>query len=176
MQPHRWQPTRLLHPWDSPGKNIGVGCHFLLQCMHACMLSLFNHVRLCDPMDSSPPSSSVHRILQARILEWVAISFYPRDSGRWLISLPFPVTRGHLHSLVMASSRRESKSLCASLCPLFFLSLSIPSLSRSLFLFASIITPLCLIVWLSLFYSPIINNRQLHLYHLDNLPIRRSLT
>ena len=31
--PHRWQPTRLRHPWDSPGKNTGVGCHFLLQCM-----------------------------------------------------------------------------------------------------------------------------------------------
>ena len=33
--PHRWQPTRLLHPWDSPGKNTGAGCHFLLQCIHA---------------------------------------------------------------------------------------------------------------------------------------------
>ena len=33
VRPHRRQPTRLLHPWDSPGKNSGVGCHFLLQCM-----------------------------------------------------------------------------------------------------------------------------------------------
>ena len=33
LRPHRLQPTRLLHPWDSPGKNTGVGCHFLLQCM-----------------------------------------------------------------------------------------------------------------------------------------------
>ena len=33
VQPQRWQPTRLRHPWDSPGKNTGVGCHFLLQCM-----------------------------------------------------------------------------------------------------------------------------------------------
>ena len=33
VQPHRWQPTRLPHPWDSPGKNTGVGCYFLLQCM-----------------------------------------------------------------------------------------------------------------------------------------------
>ena len=33
VQPHRWQPTRLCHPWDSPGKNTGVGCHFLLQCI-----------------------------------------------------------------------------------------------------------------------------------------------
>ena len=33
LRPHRRQPTRLPHPWDSPGKNTGVGCHFLLQCM-----------------------------------------------------------------------------------------------------------------------------------------------
>ena len=32
VMPHRWQPTRLCHPWDSPGKNTGVGCHFLLEC------------------------------------------------------------------------------------------------------------------------------------------------
>ena len=36
VRPHRWQPTRLPCPWDSPGKNTGVGCHFLLQCIHAC--------------------------------------------------------------------------------------------------------------------------------------------
>ena len=72
VQPHRWQPTRLLCPWDSPGKNTGVGCHFLLQCMHAKLLQ--SCPTLCDPMDSSPPGSSIHGILQARILEWVAIS------------------------------------------------------------------------------------------------------
>ena len=42
---------------------------------HACMLSRFSHVWLCNPIDGSPPGFSVHRILQARILEWVAISF-----------------------------------------------------------------------------------------------------
>ena len=72
VQPHRGQPTRLLRPWDSPGKNTGGGCHFLLQCMHAKLLQLC--LTLCDPMDNSPPCSTVHRILQARILEWVAIS------------------------------------------------------------------------------------------------------
>ena len=74
VQSHRWQPTRLIHPWDSPGKNTGVGCHFLLQCMHACQVAsvVSNSV---DPIDRSPPGSCVHRILQARILEWVAISF-----------------------------------------------------------------------------------------------------
>ena len=46
VQPCRWQPTRLLCPCSSPGKNTGVGCHFLLQCMHACMLSCFSHVQL----------------------------------------------------------------------------------------------------------------------------------
>ena len=46
VRPHRWQPTRLFCPWDSPGKNTGVGCHFLLQCMHACMLSCFSRVWL----------------------------------------------------------------------------------------------------------------------------------
>ena len=73
VQPHRWQPTRLLCPRNSPGKNTGVGCHFLLQCMHA--KSLQSCQTLCDPMDSNPPGSSVHGILQARVLEWVAISF-----------------------------------------------------------------------------------------------------
>ena len=67
--PHRSQPTRLLHPWDSSGKNTGVGCHFLLQCMHACMhaKSLQSCPTLCNPMDSSLPGSSVHGILQAKL-------------------------------------------------------------------------------------------------------------
>ena len=45
MRPHRRQPTRLPRPWDSPGKNTGVGCHFLLQCMKVKVKSL-SHVRL----------------------------------------------------------------------------------------------------------------------------------
>ena len=70
VQPHRWQPTRLLCPWDSPGKNIEVGCHFLSKaCMQAKLLQLCP--TLCEPMDSNLPGFSVHRILQARILEWV---------------------------------------------------------------------------------------------------------
>ena len=75
--PHRRQPTRLPHPWDSPGKNTGVGCHFLLQCMkvkserevaQSCPT-------LCNPMDCSLPGSSIHGIFQARLLEWGAIAF-----------------------------------------------------------------------------------------------------
>ena len=77
VRPHRWQPTRLPHPWDSPGKNTGVGCHFLLQCMtvkreseaaQSCPI-------LSDPVNCSLAGSSVHGIFQARELEWVAIAF-----------------------------------------------------------------------------------------------------
>ena len=72
MRPHRWQPTRLPHPWDSPGKNIGVGCHFLLQRMKVKSESEVPQpcLTLSDPMDRSLPSSSVHGIFQARVLEW----------------------------------------------------------------------------------------------------------
>ena len=65
------------HPWDSSGKNTGVGCHFLLQCMKVKSESEVAQscLTLCDPMDCSPPSSSVHGIFQARVLEWGAIAF-----------------------------------------------------------------------------------------------------
>ena len=61
------------HPWDSPGKNTGVGCHFLLQCMKVKSESEVTQScpTLRDPMDCSPPGSSVHGIFQARGLEWV---------------------------------------------------------------------------------------------------------
>ena len=149
VRPHRWQPTRLPRPWDSPGKNTGVGCHFLLQyvkvkslsrvrllatpwtlayqappsmgfsrqeywsglplpspcCQEVSIIlcldilvnlthreakdvtsraaaapaaaakSLQSCPTLCDPMDCSPPDFSIHGILQARTLEWAAISF-----------------------------------------------------------------------------------------------------
>ena len=76
--PHRRQPTRLLCPWDSPGKNTRVGCHFLLQCMKVKSEREFAQScpTLSDPMDSSPPGSSTHGIFQARVLEWGAIAFY----------------------------------------------------------------------------------------------------
>ena len=78
MRPHRQQPTRLPCPWDSWGKNpTGVGCHFLLQCMKVKSESEVAHscLTLSDPMDYSPPGSSVHGIFQARVLEWGAIAF-----------------------------------------------------------------------------------------------------
>ena len=77
VQPHRRQPTRLPRPWDSPGKNNGVGCHFLLQCMKVRSESEVTQSSptLSNPMDCSPPGSSVHGIFQARVLEWGAIAF-----------------------------------------------------------------------------------------------------
>ena len=77
VRPHRRQPTRLPRPWDSPGKNTGVGCHFLLQCMKVKSESQVAQScpTLSDPMDCSPPGSSVHGIFQARVLEWGAIAF-----------------------------------------------------------------------------------------------------
>ena len=64
-------------PWDSPGKNTGVGCHFLLQCMKVKSQSEVaqSWPTLCKPMDCSLPGSSVHGIFQGRVLEWVAIAF-----------------------------------------------------------------------------------------------------
>ena len=72
VRPHRRQPTRLRRPWDSPGENTGVGCHFLLQCMKVKSESEVAQScpTLSDPMDCSLPGSSIHGIFQARVLEW----------------------------------------------------------------------------------------------------------
>ena len=83
VQPHIWQPTRLPCPWDSPGKNTGVACRVLLQCMKVKSQSEVAQScpTLSDPMDCSPPGSSIHGIFQARVLEWGAIAF----SGKSLL-------------------------------------------------------------------------------------------
>ena len=77
VRPHKQQPTSLPHSWDSPGKNTGVGCHFLLQCMK--VKSESEVIQLCpalrNPMDCSLAGSSVHGIFQAKVLEWGAIAF-----------------------------------------------------------------------------------------------------
>ena len=79
---HRWQPTWLPDPWDSLGKNTGVGCHFLLQCMKVQSESEVTQScpTLSDPMDCSLPGSSVHGIFQARVLQWGAIAFSRRQN------------------------------------------------------------------------------------------------
>ena len=77
VQPHRRQPTRLPCPWDSPGKNTGVGCHFLLQYMKVKSESEVSQscLTLGNPMDCRLPGSSIHGIFQARVLESGAIAF-----------------------------------------------------------------------------------------------------
>ena len=94
LRPHRWQPTRLRHPWDSPGKNTGVGCHFLLQCMKVKSESQVPQscLALHDPMDCSLPGSSAHVIFQARVLEWGAIAFSklaPQQVVIWMVIFLF---------------------------------------------------------------------------------------
>ena len=95
VRPHRWPPTRLLCSWDSPGKNTGVGCHFLLQCMKVKSESEVSQScpTLSDLMDPSVPGSSVHGIFQARVQEWGAIAFSDKQQeeqtmfmiGRYII-------------------------------------------------------------------------------------------
>ena len=91
VRPHRRQPTRLPRPWDSPGKNTGVGCHCLLQCMKMKSESEVAQScpTLCNPMDCSLPGSFVHGIFQARVLEWVAIVF--SKSEHWDRNKKIPI-------------------------------------------------------------------------------------
>ena len=83
VRPHRRQPTRLPRPWDSPGKNTGVGCHFLLQCMK--VKSEREVPQSCptlsNSMDCSLPGSSVHRIFQAtlRHQQFIKVKFFLRS-------------------------------------------------------------------------------------------------
>ena len=90
VQPHRQQPTRLPRPWDSPSKNTGVGCHFLLQCMKVKSESEVAQScpTLCDPMDCRLPGSSVHGIFQARYycFCFMFCFFWPWDM--WGLSSP----------------------------------------------------------------------------------------
>ena len=83
VRPQRQKPTRFPRPWDSPGKNTGVGCHFLLQCMKVKSESEVAQscLSLRDPMDCSLPGSSSHGIFQARVLEWGAMAF--SENKRW---------------------------------------------------------------------------------------------
>ena len=113
VRPHRWQPTRLPHPWDSPGKNTGVGCHFLLQCMKVKRES--EVIQLCptlrDPMDYSPPGSSIHGIFQARVLEWGAIAF----SVRHLEAQAKQMTVSQYQSVKFSVQPRRLRAHCTCL-------------------------------------------------------------
>ena len=93
MQPHRRQPTRLSRPWDSPGKNTGVGCQFLLQCMK--VKSESEVAQSCPilshPMDCSLPGFSVHGIFQAEVLEWGCLLWWCRRFrfNPWVGTIPW---------------------------------------------------------------------------------------
>ena len=93
VRPHRRTPTRFPRPWDSPGKNTAVGCHFLLQCMKVKSESEVARscLTLSDLMDCSLPGSSVHGIFQARVLEWGAIAFSDVSSICHLFYIQFSV-------------------------------------------------------------------------------------
>ena len=110
VRPQRRPLTRLLCPWDSPGKNTGVGCHFLLQCMKVESESEVAQscLTLRDPMDCSPPGSSVHGIFQARVLEWGAIVFSER----------FFTTETFLRASIMARLRFHSQMTQAKMASL----------------------------------------------------------
>ena len=90
VRPHRRQPTRLPHPWDSQGKNTGVGCRFLLQYMKVKSESEVAQScpTLSDPMDCSLLGSSIHGIFQAGVLEWGAIALTPCLNSIFKITTP----------------------------------------------------------------------------------------
>ena len=133
VRPHRRQPTRLPRPWDCPSKNIGVGCHFLLQCRK--VKSKSEVAQSCptpsDPMDFSLPGSSVHGIFQARGLEWGAITFsvlYSKGppnlkslrflyvSGDGLFIYLIRLLRTQV-SLISGGTRQREKKKCLNLYP-----------------------------------------------------------
>ena len=76
VRPHRWQPTRLPRPWDSPGKNTGVGCHFLLHCRKMKSEVAQSCPTLPNPMDCSLPGSPVHGIVQGRVMPLAGFIFF----------------------------------------------------------------------------------------------------
>ena len=107
VRPHRRQPTRLRCPWDSPGKNTGVGCHFLLQCMKVKSESEVAEscLTLSDPMDCSLPGSSISGIFQARVLEWGAIAFSKSLSHVQVFVTPWAVACQAPLSIVILPAR-----------------------------------------------------------------------
>ena len=92
VRPLRRQPTRLPRPWDSLGKNTGVGCHFLLQCVKVKSEVAQSCPTLSDPMDCSPPGSSILGIFQARVLEWDVIAFSKKEAESCLIGFLWPTS------------------------------------------------------------------------------------
>ena len=115
VRPHRQQPTRLCHPWDSPGKNTGVGCHCLLHCVKVKSESeVTQSCPTCsNPMDCSLPGSSIHGIFQARVLEWGAIAFSGGQKNWTFVGKVMSLLLNMLSRLVITFLPR-SKSLLIS--------------------------------------------------------------
>ena len=112
------QPTRLPRPWDSPGKNTGVGCHFLLQCMKVKSESEVAQScpTLSDPMDCSPPGSSIHGIFQARVLEWGAIEEKPNIPGLGKLQSICQSYGKPLDSFINVMKSVRAKGQCSDPC------------------------------------------------------------
>ena len=130
VRPHRRQPTRLPHPWDSPGKNTGVGCHFLLQCMK--VKSESQVAQSCpilrDPMDCSLPGSSTRGIFPARVLEWSAIAFFSSHNNG--IQMSFQPTKLWEPSFCASHGAKGRKSIFSPASRVWYLSGAIlPSFS-----------------------------------------------
>ena len=136
VRPQRWQLTRLFCPWDSPGKNTGVRCHFLLQCMKVKSESEVAQScpTLSDPMDCSLPGSPIHGIFQARVLEWGAIAFLNRK----LVHFIFKITL-HLQDIffftILCKPFKSFRCWPCNLPPkhLFFLSILYMNVSLNWF-------------------------------------------
>ena len=117
VRPHRRQPTRLPHPWESPGKNTRVGCHFLLQCME--VKSESEVAQSCptlrDPMDCSLPGSSIHGIFQAEALEWGAIAFSVqrllRSLKSFLVTYHTPRRWNNQVTIIQTRQKRNSNQV-----------------------------------------------------------------
>ena len=124
VRPHRHKPPRVPHPWDSPGKNTGVGCHFLLQCMQVKSETEVtqSYPTISNPMDHSLPVSSIHGTFQARVLEWKVIAFSGIELG-----LVIYFAYGNIH-VSMLFSQIIPHSPSPRVKSLFFTSLSLLSL------------------------------------------------
>ena len=113
LQPHRRQPTRLPRPWDSPGKNTGVCCHFLLQCMKVKSESEVAQscLTLSNPMDCSLSGSSIHGIFWATVLELGTIAFSEIDMrGGLLCGIDSSDGRAEKSHSLLTASRRPKKA------------------------------------------------------------------
>ena len=112
--PHRWQPTRLLRPWDSPGKNTGVGCHFFLQCMKVKRQSEVDQScpTLCDqPAKKSLTKTWAKGLYKHFSLEDIGmVSKYLKRISALLISQEMQIKtamRKHLLLVEWLSSKRQ---------------------------------------------------------------------